>query len=194
MAEDPFALFAAWYAEARDSEVNDSNAMAVASVGADGQPSVRMVLLKGHDERGFVFYTNYDSRKARELMISFWLEAWLTKDEILSRYLSNVYFGDNVYGLTAAARDVVPVAGHVPDAPPHPGQRLPRPGVPRVRQIGHDRSDRHPRATPAQHVGEHRPVDAQPPYLLLQQPPRPSPLRILTRIQHHQLRACSIPA
>ncbi|WP_326523830.1 transglycosylase domain-containing protein [Sphingomonas sp.] len=43
-------------------------------------------------------------RKARELMISFWLEAWLTKDEILSRYLSNVYFGDNVYGLSAAAR------------------------------------------------------------------------------------------
>ena len=42
-------------------------------------------------------------RKARELMISFWLEAWLTKDEILSRYLSNVYFGDNVYGLSAAA-------------------------------------------------------------------------------------------
>ena len=43
-------------------------------------------------------------RKARELMISFWLEAWLTKDEILSRYLSNVYFGDNVYGLSAASR------------------------------------------------------------------------------------------
>ena len=43
-------------------------------------------------------------RKVRELMISFWLEAWLTKDEILSRYLSNAYFGDNVYGLTAAAK------------------------------------------------------------------------------------------
>ncbi|MES2337795.1 MAG: transglycosylase domain-containing protein [Pseudomonadota bacterium] len=43
-------------------------------------------------------------RKARELMISFWLEAWLSKDEILSRYLSNVYFGDNVYGLSAASR------------------------------------------------------------------------------------------
>ncbi|KQN25105.1 penicillin-binding protein [Sphingomonas sp. Leaf33] len=43
-------------------------------------------------------------RKARELMISFWLEAWLTKDEILSRYLSNAYFGDNVYGLSAAAK------------------------------------------------------------------------------------------
>jgi pyridoxamine 5'-phosphate oxidase len=68
MADDPFALFDAWYAEAHASEPNDSNAMALASVGSDGQPSVRMVLLKGHDERGFVFYTNLNSRKARELI------------------------------------------------------------------------------------------------------------------------------
>ena len=68
MAEDPHALFDAWYAEARQSEPNDSNAMALATVGADGQPSVRMVLLKGHDARGFVFYTNLNSRKARELI------------------------------------------------------------------------------------------------------------------------------
>jgi pyridoxamine 5'-phosphate oxidase len=68
MAEDPFALFDAWLAEAKASEPNDPNAMALASVGADGQPSVRMVLLKGHDERGFVFYTNLNSRKARELI------------------------------------------------------------------------------------------------------------------------------
>ena len=68
MADDPFALFDAWYAEARQTELNDSNAMALASVGRDGQPSVRMVLLKGHDARGFVFYTNLNSRKARELI------------------------------------------------------------------------------------------------------------------------------
>jgi pyridoxamine 5'-phosphate oxidase len=68
MAEDPFALFDAWLAEAKASEPNDPNAMALASVGADGQPSVRMVLLKGHDARGFVFYTNLNSRKARELI------------------------------------------------------------------------------------------------------------------------------
>jgi len=68
MAEDPHALFDAWSAEARQSEPNDSNAMALATVGADGQPSVRMVLLKGHDVRGFVFYTNLNSRKARELI------------------------------------------------------------------------------------------------------------------------------
>ena len=64
---DPHALFDAWLAEAEASEPNDPNAMAVASVGADGMPSVRMVLLKGHDARGFVFYTNQQSRKAGEL-------------------------------------------------------------------------------------------------------------------------------
>jgi pyridoxamine 5'-phosphate oxidase len=68
MADDPFALFDAWYAEARAAEINDSNAMALATVDADGQPSVRMVLLKGHDQRGFVFYTNLNSRKARALI------------------------------------------------------------------------------------------------------------------------------
>ena len=67
MADDPFALFQAWFAEARETEPNDSNAMALATVGADGQPSVRMVLLKGHGPDGFVFYTNRESRKAREL-------------------------------------------------------------------------------------------------------------------------------
>ena len=61
---DPHALFEQWYAEARIAEPNDPNAMALATVGADGQPSMRMVLLKGHDERGFVFYTNLESRKA----------------------------------------------------------------------------------------------------------------------------------
>lgn len=67
MSTDPFQLFAAWYAQARETEINDSNAMALATVGANGQPSVRMVLLKGHDPRGFVFYTNRESRKAQEL-------------------------------------------------------------------------------------------------------------------------------
>ena len=67
MSTDPFALFDAWYAEARESEPNDSNAMALATVDAHGQPSVRMVLLKGHGPDGFVFYTNQQSRKASEL-------------------------------------------------------------------------------------------------------------------------------
>jgi len=67
MTENPHALFDTWLAEAEASEPNDPNAVAVATVGADGMPSVRMVLLKGHDERGFVFYTNQQSRKAGEL-------------------------------------------------------------------------------------------------------------------------------
>jgi len=66
--QDPFALFGAWLAEAEKSEPNDANAMALATVGADGMPSVRMVLLKGHDANGFVFYTNCESRKGRELL------------------------------------------------------------------------------------------------------------------------------
>lgn len=64
---DPFALFDLWYGEARASEPNDSNAMALATATADGHPSVRMVLLKGHGPHGFVFYTNLDSRKGGEL-------------------------------------------------------------------------------------------------------------------------------
>lgn len=68
MTDDPHALFTAWAVEARASELNDSNAMALATTTADHQPSVRMVLLKGHDERGFVWYTNLESRKAGELL------------------------------------------------------------------------------------------------------------------------------
>ncbi|WP_029937034.1 pyridoxamine 5'-phosphate oxidase [Sphingomonas sp. UNC305MFCol5.2] len=67
MTTDPFQLFDAWFAEARASEPNDSNAMALATVDATGQPSVRMVLLKGHGPDGFVFYTNRESRKAGDL-------------------------------------------------------------------------------------------------------------------------------
>ena len=64
---DPFALFEAWFAEARASEPNDANAMALATATADGRPSVRMVLLKGHGPDGFVFYTNAQSRKGGEI-------------------------------------------------------------------------------------------------------------------------------
>ncbi|MCJ2183626.1 pyridoxamine 5'-phosphate oxidase [Novosphingobium sp. 1949] len=64
---DPFALFQIWYDEARVSEPNDSNAMALATATAEGVPSVRMVLLKGYGPDGFVFYTNGHSRKGREI-------------------------------------------------------------------------------------------------------------------------------
>ena len=64
---DPIALFEAWFAEAQASEPNDANAMALATATADGRPSVRMVLLKGHGPDGFVFYTNARSRKGEEI-------------------------------------------------------------------------------------------------------------------------------
>lgn len=65
--DDPFALFDAWFAEARASEPNDPNAMALATVDAQARPSARMVLLKGHGPDGFVFYTNREGRKAADL-------------------------------------------------------------------------------------------------------------------------------
>jgi pyridoxamine 5'-phosphate oxidase len=66
--EDPFALFDAWFEEAKKSEPNEPNAMAVASVDADGRPNVRIVLLKEASAAGFVFYTNLESAKGRELL------------------------------------------------------------------------------------------------------------------------------
>ena len=70
MSEDPIALFDAWYAEARETEINDSNAVALATADSDGRPSVRMVLLKGHGPDGFVIYTNRESRKAGDLAVN----------------------------------------------------------------------------------------------------------------------------
>jgi pyridoxamine 5'-phosphate oxidase len=64
---EPIALFAAWMTEASQTEPADPNAMSLATVDADGMPNVRIVLLKGFDEDGFVFYTNFNSRKGREL-------------------------------------------------------------------------------------------------------------------------------
>ena len=64
---DPFALFDIWFAEAQAGEPNDPNAMALATVDGEGRPSVRMVLLKGHGPEGFIFYTNFEGRKAGDL-------------------------------------------------------------------------------------------------------------------------------
>ncbi len=65
---EPFALFASWLADAEKSEINDPNAVALATVDADGLPNVRMVLLKGFDRDGFVFYTNFESQKGQEIL------------------------------------------------------------------------------------------------------------------------------
>jgi pyridoxamine 5'-phosphate oxidase len=67
-ASDPLAVFARWFEEAEASELNDSNAVALATATLRGAPSVRMVLVKRVDERGFCFYTNVESRKGVELM------------------------------------------------------------------------------------------------------------------------------
>ena len=67
-SSEPFALFAEWLSDAERSEPNDPNAMALATVDGDGLPDVRMVLLKGFDARGFVFYTNFGSAKGQEIL------------------------------------------------------------------------------------------------------------------------------
>jgi pyridoxamine 5'-phosphate oxidase len=74
-APEPFGLFEAWFAEAHKHEINDANAMALATVDPSGMPNVRVVLLKGLDDaaapdRGFVFYTNYEGAKGQELLAS----------------------------------------------------------------------------------------------------------------------------
>jgi pyridoxamine 5'-phosphate oxidase len=67
LAPDPISMFGRWLAEAIAAGIGEPNAMVVSTVSADGRPASRMVLLKGVDERGFVFYTNYESRKGDEL-------------------------------------------------------------------------------------------------------------------------------
>lgn len=67
-ADDPYGLFAAWFSEASASEINDPNAMTVATCTPSGIPSARIVLLKDYDPSGFVFYTNRDGRKGGELI------------------------------------------------------------------------------------------------------------------------------
>ena len=67
VARDPFAQFAAWFAAAVAADFREPGAMTLATVGSDGRPSARIVLLRAVDERGFVFYTNYESRKGVEI-------------------------------------------------------------------------------------------------------------------------------
>lgn len=68
-AADPIVQFRLWLQQALDAQLPEPNAMTLATVGADGRPSTRVVLIKGFDERGIVWYTNYESRKGRELAI-----------------------------------------------------------------------------------------------------------------------------
>lgn len=101
---DPMAMFAAWMNAAVESGIDEPNGMALATVSAEGVPSVRVVLLRGFDEQGFVFYTNYESAKARDIAAngraaaSFWwqpLERQVRiggRVEKVSREESDAYF------------------------------------------------------------------------------------------------------
>jgi pyridoxamine 5'-phosphate oxidase len=80
-APNPFAQFDRWFKEALDAKLPEPNTMTLATVGDDGRPSARIVLIKGVDERGFVFFTNYESRKGRDLaanphaaLLFYWIE------------------------------------------------------------------------------------------------------------------------
>jgi len=80
LARDPFRQFEKWFQEAEAAKINEPNAMIVATAGRDGRPSARTMLLKGADGRGFVFFSNYDSRKGRELEANPWatiLFSWI---------------------------------------------------------------------------------------------------------------------
>lgn len=144
---DPYALFESWYEEARSVE-RDPTAMALATVAPDGAPSVRMVLLKGADRRGFVFYTNLDSRKSLELAgnpkasLCFWwqeLRRQVRIDgtvEAVSEAEADAYFASRHYGSQIGAwaslqsrplasraeleRRVAEYEAHFPDKVPRP--------------------------------------------------------------------------
>ena len=91
--DDPYILFDAWMAEAEKTEPNDPNAFSVATSDSSGQPDVRMVLLKGISKKGFIFYTNLDGKKGKDLKANPNIDIFLpeivpkslsiTKDEIL---------------------------------------------------------------------------------------------------------------
>ncbi|MES2332075.1 MAG: pyridoxamine 5'-phosphate oxidase [Bacteroidota bacterium] len=81
VAADPIAQFTSWWDEAVNSKIDEVNAMTLATVNSEGRPSARIVLLKGFDEKGFVFFTNYQSKKGKELeenphaaLVFFWKE------------------------------------------------------------------------------------------------------------------------
>ena len=71
--ENPLKLFNEWFAEAKKTEINDPNALALATSTKDGIPNVRMVLLKGFNENGFVFYTNLNSKKSNDIKVNPWV-------------------------------------------------------------------------------------------------------------------------
>jgi pyridoxamine 5'-phosphate oxidase len=122
---DPIAQFRIWFAEARDARGGEPNAMSVATVDAEGRPSVRTVLLKGLDERGFVFFTNYESAKGQALadnpraeLLFYWAELERQvrisgRVEQTSREETEAYFrsrpiGNQIGALASPQSQVIP--------------------------------------------------------------------------------------
>lgn len=115
LAPDPFEQFERWYREAEQAGLRYPNAMAVATATRDGRPSVRMVLLRQADERGFVFYTNLESRKGRELaenpraaLLFYWepLERQVRIEgsvEVVTDAEADAYFASRPYGSQISA-------------------------------------------------------------------------------------------
>ena len=107
---DPVTFFGQWFREAERAEITEINAMTLATAGKDGMPHSRIVLLKGLDDRGFVFFTNYDSNKGREIaengnvaLLFFWkeLERQVRIEgsiEKVSAEESDIYFGSRPAG------------------------------------------------------------------------------------------------
>lgn len=149
LAEDPLEQFLRWYREAEEANLRYPNAMAVATATADGKPSVRMVLLRQVDERGFVFYTNLESRKGREIaenpraaLLFYWepLERQVRIEgrvELVSAAEADEYFATRPYGSQVSAwasRQSEPIASraelerrHEEFAARYPEGAVPRP-------------------------------------------------------------------
>jgi pyridoxamine 5'-phosphate oxidase len=110
VAENPFAQFSVWWNEAVQSEIVEVNAMALSTVTSGGKPSSRIVLLKGYDEQGFVFFTNYSSDKGQQIsqnhfaaLLFFWkeLERQVRIEGVVSKVLdeeSDAYFNSRPVG------------------------------------------------------------------------------------------------
>ena len=145
----PFPLFARWYADAENANIPDFNALTLATSTPDGHPSARIVLLRGFDERGFAFYTNYESRKGRELeanphaaMVMFWslfqrqvrVEGSISKltPEESDYYFSNRPAGHRLGALVSPQSRVIPSRAYLEHrmeelAKEYQGQDVPRP-------------------------------------------------------------------
>ena len=118
---EPLALFEAWFEKARTSETGDPTAMALATVDGQGRPSSRMVLLKGADARGFVFYTNLDSRKGQDLLARPWaalLFYWksLGRQVRVEGAVERVSTAEALSAIAQRARNCARASARIPDA------------------------------------------------------------------------------